>query len=147
MSCPDPESEHDADHGPSGEGSDGAGVPLESRAKRAIATDPGQDLFDDPALAPDERSSSRGEVEESAEDAEDQDKERGDHHAEGRKNEIADDADPAVPPRPHLAGMRRLLRCIGNGHRESDRMLPCRPQRCGRAQEAAPKSPTRHQPR
>jgi hypothetical protein len=68
MSCPDPESEHDADHGPSGEGSDGAGVPLESRAKRAIATDPGQDFFDDPALAPDQRSSSRGEVEKSAED-------------------------------------------------------------------------------
>jgi len=42
-------------------------------------------------------------------------------------NEIADDADPAVPPRPRLEGIRRLLRCIGNGHRESDSMLSCRP--------------------
>ena len=54
----------------------------------------------------------------------------------------ADDADPAVPPRPLLEGIRRLLRRIGNGHRESDSMLPCRAQPCGRAQEA----PLRQQP-
>src|SRR5205814_8427623 len=90
---------------------------------------------------PDERSSSRGEVEKSAEDAEDEDEERGDHHAEDRKNEIADDADPAVPPRPPPAGIRRLLRCSGNGHRESDSMLSCRPYRSGRAQEAPLRQP------
>ena len=55
------------------------------------------------------RCSSRGEVEKSAEDAEDKDEEHGDDHAQGRKNEIAYDAEPAAAARPHLDGIRRLL--------------------------------------
>ena len=82
------------------------------------------------------RCSSRGDVEKSAEDAEDKDEEHGDDHAQGRKNEIAHDADPAAAARPHLEGIRRLLGDVGNGRRESDSMRRCRRQRCGRAQEA-----------
>ena len=82
------------------------------------------------------RCSSRGDVEKSAEDAEDKDEEHGDDHAQGRKNEIAYDADPAAAARPHLEGIRRLLGGVGNGRRESDSMRRCRRQRCGRAQEA-----------
>jgi len=88
------------------------------------------------------RCSSRGEVEKSAEDAEDKDEEHGDDHAQGRKNEIAHDADPAAAARPHLEGIRRLLGDVGNGRREGDSMRRCRRQRCGRAQEA----PLRQQP-
>ena len=50
MSCPGQASEHDADHGQSDEGSDGAGVALEIACQAAIAADPGQGSFDDPAL-------------------------------------------------------------------------------------------------
>ena len=50
MSCPGEASEHDADHGQSDEGSDGAGVALEIPCQAAIAADPGQGSFDDPAL-------------------------------------------------------------------------------------------------
>ena len=50
MSCPGQASEHDADHGQSDEGSDGAGVPLEIACQAAIAADPGQGSFDDPAF-------------------------------------------------------------------------------------------------
>src|SRR5438045_9738165 len=50
MSCPGQASEHDADHGQSDEGSDGAGVALEIARQAAIAADPGQGSFDDPAL-------------------------------------------------------------------------------------------------
>ena len=64
------------------------------------------------------RCSSRGEVEKSAEDAEDKDEEHGDDHAQGRKNEIAHDADPAAAARPHLEGIRRLLGDVSNGRRE-----------------------------
>ena len=64
------------------------------------------------------RCSSRREVEKSAEDAEDKDEEHGDDHAQGRKNEIAHDADPAAAARPHLEGIRRLLGDVGNGRRE-----------------------------
>ena len=53
MSCPGQASEHDADHGQSDEGSDGAGVPLEIACQAAIAADPGQGSFDDPALGQD----------------------------------------------------------------------------------------------
>ena len=49
MSCPGQASEHDADHGQSDEGSDGAGVALEIACQAAIAADPGQGAFDDPA--------------------------------------------------------------------------------------------------
>src|SRR5436853_5590140 len=49
MSCPGQASEHDADHGQSDEGSDGAGVALEIACQAAIAADPGQGSFD---LAP-----------------------------------------------------------------------------------------------
>ena len=50
MSCPGQTSEHDADHGQPDEGSDGAGVALEIPCQAAIAADPGQGSFDDPAL-------------------------------------------------------------------------------------------------
>src|SRR3984893_17472742 len=50
MSCPGQASEHDADHGQSDEGSDGAGEALEIAYQAAIAADPGQGSFDDPAL-------------------------------------------------------------------------------------------------
>jgi hypothetical protein len=50
MSCPGQASEHDANHGQSDEGSDGAGVALEIACQAAIAADPGQGSFDDPAL-------------------------------------------------------------------------------------------------
>jgi hypothetical protein len=50
MSCPGQASEHDADHGQPDEGSDGAGVALEIACQAAIAADPGQGSFDDPAL-------------------------------------------------------------------------------------------------
>src|SRR5207237_10758840 len=50
MGCPGQASEHDADHGQSDEGSDGAGVALEIACQAAIAADPGQGSFDDPAL-------------------------------------------------------------------------------------------------
>jgi hypothetical protein len=50
MSCPGQTSEHDADHGQPDEGSDGAGVALEIACQAAIAADPGQGSFDDPAL-------------------------------------------------------------------------------------------------
>ena len=50
MSCPGKASEHDADHGQSDEGGDGAGVSLEIARQAAIAADPGQGSFDDPAL-------------------------------------------------------------------------------------------------
>ena len=54
MSCPGQASEHDADHGQSDEGSDGAGVALEIARQAAIAADPGQGSFDDPALGQDD---------------------------------------------------------------------------------------------
>ena len=54
MSCPGQASEHDADHGQSDEGSDGAGVALEIPCQAAIAADPGQGSFNDPALGQDE---------------------------------------------------------------------------------------------
>ena len=50
MTWPCQASEHDADHGQSDEGSDGAGVALEIACQAAIAADPGQGSFDDPAL-------------------------------------------------------------------------------------------------
>src|SRR3981081_117480 len=53
MSCPGQASEHDADHGQPDEGSDGAGVSLEVTCQAAIAADPGQGSFDDPALGQD----------------------------------------------------------------------------------------------
>ena len=54
MSCPGKASEHDADHGQSDEGGDGAGVSLEIARQAAIAADPGQGSFDDPALGQDD---------------------------------------------------------------------------------------------
>jgi len=47
-------SEHDADHGEPDEGSDGARVSLEIARQAAIAADPGQGSFDDPALRQDD---------------------------------------------------------------------------------------------
>src|SRR6184192_899279 len=54
MSCPGQASEHDADHGQSDEGGDGAGVSLEIARQAAIAADPGQGSFDDPSLGQDD---------------------------------------------------------------------------------------------
>src|SRR4051794_23204098 len=54
MTWPCQASEHDADHGQSDEGGDGAGVSLEIARQAAIAADPGQGAFDDPALGQDD---------------------------------------------------------------------------------------------
>ena len=54
MTWPCQTSEHDADHGQPDEGGDGAGVSLEIARQAAIAADPGQGSFDDPALGQDD---------------------------------------------------------------------------------------------
>ena len=54
MSCPSQATEHDSDHGQPDEGGDGAGVSLEIARQAAIAADPGQGSFDDPALGQDD---------------------------------------------------------------------------------------------
>ena len=54
MSCAGKASQHDADHGQPDEGSDGAGVALEIAGQVAIAADPGQGAFDDPAPGQDD---------------------------------------------------------------------------------------------
>src|SRR5256885_8635045 len=54
MTWPCQASEHDADHGQPDEGSDGTGVALEIARQAAIAADPGQGAFDDPALGQDD---------------------------------------------------------------------------------------------
>jgi hypothetical protein len=54
MTWPCQASEHDADHGQPDEGGDGAGVSLEIARQAAIAADPGQGAFDDPALGQDD---------------------------------------------------------------------------------------------
>jgi hypothetical protein len=48
-------SEHDADHSEPDEGGDSARVSLEIAGQAAIATDPGQRSFDDPALGQDNK--------------------------------------------------------------------------------------------
>ena len=53
-------SEHEADHGEAQEGSDGAGVALEVARQAAIATDPGEGSFDDPAFGQDDEVMSIG---------------------------------------------------------------------------------------
>ena len=50
MSCAGKASQHDADHGQPDESSDGAGVSLEITCQAAVAADPGQGSFDDPAF-------------------------------------------------------------------------------------------------
>src|SRR5882762_10325196 len=50
MSCPGEAAEHDADHREPDEGGDSAAVALEIACQTAIAADPGQGSFDDPAL-------------------------------------------------------------------------------------------------
>jgi hypothetical protein len=47
-------SEHDADHGEPDEGGDGARISLEIARQAAIAANPGQGSFDDPALGQDD---------------------------------------------------------------------------------------------
>ena len=54
MRWPCQASEHDADHGQPDEGSDSAGVALEIARQAAIAADPCQRAFDDPALGQDD---------------------------------------------------------------------------------------------
>src|SRR5947208_4209265 len=54
MSCPGEAAENDADPGQPYEGSDGAGGSLEIARQAAIAADPGQGSFDDPALGQDD---------------------------------------------------------------------------------------------
>src|SRR2546430_1387741 len=53
MTWPCQASEHNADHGEPDEGDDSAGVSLEIARQAAIAADPGQRAFDDPALGQD----------------------------------------------------------------------------------------------
>lgn len=43
-------SEHDADHGETDEGNDGAGVSLEVAGEPSVARDPGEGALDDPSL-------------------------------------------------------------------------------------------------
>ena len=54
MSWPCQASEHDADHGEPDEGGDGARISLEITRQAAIAANPGQGSFDDPALGQDD---------------------------------------------------------------------------------------------
>src|ERR1700704_2077835 len=54
MTWPCQASEHDADHGQPDEGSNGPGVSLEIARQAAIAADPCQGAFDDPALGQDD---------------------------------------------------------------------------------------------
>ena len=54
MTWPCQASEHDADHGEPDEGGDGARISLEITRQAAIAADPGQGSFDDPALGQDD---------------------------------------------------------------------------------------------
>src|SRR5260370_35906350 len=54
MTWPCQASEHNADHGEPDEGGDGAGVSLDIARQAAIAADPGQGSFDDPALGQDD---------------------------------------------------------------------------------------------
>src|ERR1700732_4638738 len=54
MTWPCQASEHDADHGEPDEGGDGARISLEITRQEAIAANPGQGSFDDPALGQDD---------------------------------------------------------------------------------------------
>jgi hypothetical protein len=54
MSWPGQAAEHEADHGESDEGGDGMRVALEIACQAAIAADPRQRSFDDPALGQDD---------------------------------------------------------------------------------------------
>jgi len=54
MTWPCQASEHDADHGEPDEGGDGSRISLEITRQAAIAADPGQGSFDDPALGQDD---------------------------------------------------------------------------------------------
>ena len=54
MTWPCQASEHKADHGEPDEGGDGARISLEITRQAAIAADPGQGSFDDPALGQDD---------------------------------------------------------------------------------------------
>jgi hypothetical protein len=47
-------SEHDADHGETDEGCDGAGIALEVAREAAIVADPSEGAFDDPTLGQDD---------------------------------------------------------------------------------------------
>ena len=53
MTWPCQASEHDADHGEPDEGGDGVRISLEITRQAAIAANPGQGSFDDPALGQD----------------------------------------------------------------------------------------------
>ena len=53
MTWPCQASEHDADHGEPDEGGDGARISLEITRQAAMAANPGQGSFDDPALGQD----------------------------------------------------------------------------------------------
>src|SRR5450755_171871 len=53
MGWPGQAPEHDADHGKAHEGDDGAGVALEVAREAAVAADPGERAFNDPAFGDD----------------------------------------------------------------------------------------------
>ena len=54
MGSPDQATKHDADHGEAHESRGGSGATLEVACQAAIAADPGQGSFDDPALGQDD---------------------------------------------------------------------------------------------
>src|SRR5712672_872422 len=54
MGSPDQATKHDADHGEAHESRGGSGATLEVACQAAIAADPGQGSFDDPAFGEDD---------------------------------------------------------------------------------------------
>lgn len=60
MGWSDQASEHKSDHGEAHEGGDGAGVALEVACQAAVAADPGEGSFDDPAFGEDDELVSIG---------------------------------------------------------------------------------------
>ena len=54
MGWPSQAAKHDADHGETHESRDGSGVTLKVACQAAIAADPGQGSFDDPAFGEDD---------------------------------------------------------------------------------------------
>ena len=56
MVCPGQPSQHDADHGEADEGCGGSRIALEVACETAVAADPGQRSFDDPALWQDDEA-------------------------------------------------------------------------------------------
>lgn len=60
MGWPGQAPQHDADHGEADEGGDGSGVALEVAREAAVAADPGEGAFDDPAFGQDDEAMQLG---------------------------------------------------------------------------------------